>query len=233
MKKDSEVDQTMNKMENKKPIKWKKTAFGVILVSLMFAGYTITNVYVNIQNAPEGTNFLKEPLKWIHAPMVLAANLTPGASTGGLVNIFTVNETDIPDYDSPILESAAYVYEHCDAAFEDADPDAPHEELEDTTPYESGFSIVVVYQFSQLQAYDGGAWNASRVDAWMNTTGMAVGGDAASQLMEKGNWYSEGADANTQRINFYLKDGDGGAGDGFQINIDSTYWANCSVYYKG
>jgi hypothetical protein len=90
-----------------------------------------------------------------------------------------------------------------------------------------------VYQFNESQAYDSGAWNSSRVKAYMNTTGMDTGGDASSQLMNEGSWYATGADSGCQRINFYLEDGDGGAGTGFQIDIDSTYWANCTVYYKG
>ena len=124
------------------------------------------------------------------------------------------------------------MYEESDGTFTDNSVDAPHEELSGTTPYETDFHIAVSYQFNKEMAYDSGAWNATRVYAVINTTGLT--NDASTVTMSEGAWYA-GDDADTQRINFYLLDDDGGADDGnpLQCAIDSTWSANVTIWYYG
>lgn len=206
---------------------FRKTVFGVMLVTTLAIAMVTATVFMNVQNKPE----VEDVLEWFEAPMVLGTNNTVGASTSGIVDIYILNDA-YNDWDDEIDEDDSNIYEETNGSFVDDETGAPHPNLEGTTPYETDFHICVVYQFTEAQAKDGGSWNASRVIAYMNTSGCKVG-NASSQVMVEGDWYA--GDANTQRINFYLLDVDGGADDGnaFQVAIDSTYTVDCKIYYKG
>jgi len=207
---------------------FKKTAFGVLLVAFMVSAAIVTTVLTNMQDKPDVENVFE----WFKAPMVLGTNNTVGAGTSGIVDIYILNDA-FSGWNSPIDEDDANIYEETNGTFVDDETGAPHPNLEGTTPYETDFHICVVYQFTKAQAYDGGAWNASRVKAVMNTSDCQDG-NANTVWMVEGSWYA-GDDVNTQRINFYLLDIDGGADDGtaFQVAIDSTFTADCKIYYKG
>ena len=215
-------------MTTKEKIKMKKTFFGILLAIMFAVGMISANIMTNIENMPqdEGPSW-----KWIQAPSVWATNQSPGAGTAGVVQICTLADA-FSSWDTGIDEDDANIYEESDGDFTDASVDAPHEALSGTTPYETDFHIAVSYQFTEAMAKDGGAWNATRVYAVINTTGLT--NDAATVTMSEGDWYA-GDDAATQRINFYLLDDDGGADDNnpLQCAIDSTWSANVTIWYYG
>jgi len=217
----------------KEKLTFRRTLAGTILTVALVTGFMFANVYTNMQNSPNLTieDFVDDPLRWVRAPTGWATNNTVGAGTAGIVDIYTIADA-FSGFDAAIDDDDANIYEETDGNFTDNDQAAPHEELSGTTPYDTDFHVIVVYQFTKSQAYDNDAWNSSRVKAYINTTGFK--NDASSVEMTKGSWYA-GDDANTQRINFYLLDDDGGADDGnpLQIDIDSTYNCNVTIWYKG
>ncbi len=218
-------------MTRNKKLKLRKTFFAVLTGIMLSSGLLMGIFYQNIQNdPPENIQDLFNG-KWLRAPTVWATNQSPGAGTPGVVQIVTLNDA-FSTWDNPIDEDDANIYEESDGTFTDNSAAAPHEELDGTTPYDTDFHIAIVYQFNKDQAYDGGAWNSSRVKAFINTTGLK--NDASSVELSKGAWYA-GDDADTQRLNFYLLDDDGGADDGnpLQINIDAAYNSNVTIWYYG
>lgn len=218
-------------MTRNEKIKLKKTFFGILLLIMMVVGMISANVYTNIQNLPEDEKDEGPTWHWLRAPMVWATNQSPGAGTPGIVNIMTLADA-FSDWNNPINQADANIYEDSDGTFTDNSVDAPHEELQNTTPYETDFHVAIVYQFNKSMAYDGGAWNNSRVYAMINSTGLS--NDISTVTMSEGSWYA-GDDANTQRLNFYVLDDDGGADDNnpLQIAIDSTYSMNVTIWYYG
>jgi len=207
---------------------FKKTAFGILLVTVMLSAAMVTTVLTNMQDNPEVDNVFE----WFEAPLVLGTNNTVGAGTAGIVDIYFMNEA-FTSWDDPINEDDANIYEETNGSYVDDETGEPHPNLDGTTPYETNYSCIVVYQFTKAQAYDNSAWNISRVKAYYNSSGCLLG-DADSVVMEKGGWYA-GDDSETQRINFYLTNTTGlEAGDiKFQVAIDSTHIDDCKVYYKG
>ena len=164
--------------------------------------------------------------------MVWATNQSPGAGTAGIVQICNLADA-YSAWDTGIDEDDSDIYEESNGSFVDASVDAPHGELSGTTPFETDFHICVSYQFTKAMAYDAGAWNASRVYAMINTTGLQDG-NADTVEMSQGAWYN-GDDDNTNRTNFYLLDDNGGADDAnpLQIAIDATWSANVTIWYYG
>ena len=214
----------------------RKLVFGAMLVTVFLVGTSLsfivtTDVYRNYQPV-RVVEKEEETASWHLLPMT-AANNSPAAS--GIINVFTI-DTDHGslDYDVGIAETDAWVYEHADAGgFADDEVGAPHEALDGTTPYDTGFDIAFSYQFTGAQAVDGGAWNISRVKAYCNSTDLSI----SSQLMEKSTAFfgtTGTASDDTGIVNFYLKDADGGGGSGFTIGIDQTSTIDgIKVYYYG
>ena len=223
-------------MTRKQKFKLKHTFLIIMIGITLTTSIMMTTVYQNIimqepESAEEVVRILLDTQTWQISPGVWATNQSPGAGTPGVVQIVTLNDA-FSTWDNPIDEDDANIYEESDGTFTDASVDPPHEELDGTTPFDTDFHIATVYQFNKSQAYDGGAWNSSRVKAYINTTGLK--NDAVSVEMSKGAWYT-GDDVNTQRITFYLLDDDGGADDAnpLQINIDAAWNANVTYWYYG
>jgi len=220
-------------MTEKEKNHMKKTVFSVLIVAMFALSMIISTMSTNIQNDPPETfeEFVKDSWKWMRAPLVSATNQSPGAGTPGIVDIYIVNDT-FSDW-TGINENDPLIYEETNGSFVDDETGAPHPNLVGTTPYECKWHVAVVYQFNKSQAYDNGAWNASRVKAWYNSSG-AMNGDASSVVMSESAWYA-GDDADTQRITFYLLDTDGGADDGtsFETSIDSQVTHDVKIYYLG
>lgn len=212
----------------------------VLAATLFLAGMLIaTGMMFSLHDTPEVTKTdtvdtpdINEDLgnkdddveKWRELGL---GDASPG--TSGVVNIYTIDTDEgTLDYDVDIGEGDAEVWEHGDAdGFSDG------EELAETTPFGEGFDICIEYQFTGAQAVDGGAWNISRVKAFCNSTDLSI----SSQLMEKSTAFfttSGIGDADTGKVNFYLKDADGGAGSGFTLGIDESFTIDdIKVYYYG
>jgi len=233
----------MEKKQNK-----KRLIFNMLLVSMLVIGAVLGAATTMINFKPEDPDpgiteadsetrddetdaFMPEDpdpddgMSWHRLP--LASDASPG--TSGVINIYTIDSDDgTLDYDSDIAEGDSFVWEHGDAdGFTDG------EELAGTTPFEEGFDICVEYQFEGSQAVDGGSWNTSRVKAYCNSTSLSI----SSQLMDKSSAFfgtTGTTDSDTGKINFYLKDADGGAGTGFTIGIDEGFTIDdIIVYYYG
>jgi len=234
-------------MKEEKSKQKKKLLFNTLLVAMLVIG-SIGAVFVHIGTSPEkiephksssmntddeasAEGMLEDPdpddgMSWHELP--LASDASPGASSSGVINIYTIDHSSAPSYNADIGEGDAYVYEHGDAdGFSDG------EELAGTTPFDTAFDICIEYQFTGSQAVDGGAWNISRVKAFANSTDLSI----SSQLMEKSTGFfstTGTTDTDTGVVNFYLQDADGGAGSGFTIGIDETFTMDdIKVYYYG
>lgn len=218
-----------NSMKDRKKLVFSTVCVAVLMVGALSGIFVATNNDITqpiISLKDDDVKVEKKPAEWHLAPMV-GANNSPAAS--GIVNVFTLENGHASlDYDTAILESDAYVYEHGDAdGFSDG------EELAGNTPFDTGFDICVVYQFTGAQAVDGGAWNISRVKAYCNSTDLGI----SSQLMEKSSAFYQTTgtgDSDTGLVNFYLKDADGGAGTGFTLGVDETFTVDDNkVYHFG
>lgn len=180
----------------------KKTILGSCCIALLFAGSIFATMTMHVD---------EETGEWVLVfDGVKAHNINPGASTTGLVNIFTVKHGEL-NYDNAIAYDNANVYQHLKSV-----PGTSQYVLDGETPHSQAYDYVVVCQIDD-NAYDS-SWNTSLVKAYLNVTTSDSTHTISSELMSKGAFHSADG-TNDATINFYLDN----SGSGYQLGVGETF----------